>query len=62
MVKFPEAQQRIFGMIYVCRNCKTKVRSNPQKINLKKQVCKKCGKKVFRPKKKGQQKAGAGAA
>ena len=59
MVKFPEAQKRLFGNVYVCRNCKSKMRSNPQKINLGKQKCRKCGKKAFRPIKKAQQKAGA---
>ncbi len=59
MVKFPEAQARLFGNIYVCRNCKAKIRSNPQKINLGKQKCRSCGKKVFRAIKKNQQKAGA---
>lgn len=59
MAKFPEAQARLFGNIYVCRHCKSKIRSNPQKINLKKQKCRKCGKKDFRPIKKSHQKAGA---
>lgn len=59
MVKFAEATARLFGNIYVCRSCKTKIRSNPQKINLGKQRCRKCGKKVFRPIKKAHQKAGA---
>ena len=59
MVKFPEAQARLFGNVYVCRSCKSKIRSNPQKINLKKQKCRNCGKKVFRAIKKNQQKTGA---
>ena len=59
MAKFPEAQARLFKNIYVCRNCKTKMRSTPQKVNLKKLVCRKCGKRVFRPIKKAQQKAAA---
>ena len=59
MQKFPEAQMRLFGHVYVCRNCKAKIRSNPQKINLGKQKCRSCGKKVFRPIKKTHQKAGA---
>ncbi len=58
MVKFPEAQVRLFGNVYVCRNCKTKIRSTPQKINLRKQKCRNCGKKVFRPIKKTHQKTG----
>lgn len=61
MVKFPEAQQRLFTHVYVCRNCKTKMKSTPVKINLKKLVCKTCGKRNFRPIKKGVQKAAAAA-
>ena len=56
MVKFPEAQARLFGNVYVCRNCKTKIRSTPQKINLREVVCKNCGKRIFRAKRKAQQK------
>lgn len=58
MAKFPEAQRRLFHNIFVCRNCKTKMRSTPQKINLKKLTCKNCGKKVFRAIKRSRQKAG----
>ena len=59
MAKFTEAQARLFGNVYVCRNCKSKIRSNPQKINLGKQKCRKCGKKAFRTIRKVQQKVGA---
>ncbi len=48
MVKFPEAQGRIFKNIFVCKRCKTKIRSNPQKILKKEVKCRKCGSKVFR--------------
>ena len=61
MVKFPEAQARLFNNVYVCRSCKTKIRSTPQKVNLGKLICRKCGKRVFRAIKKVQQKAGAGS-
>ncbi|MFH1592401.1 MAG: hypothetical protein ABIB47_03475 [Candidatus Woesearchaeota archaeon] len=59
MAKFPEAASRLFKNVFVCRNCKTKIRSTPQKIIQKKVACRKCGKKVFRAIKKSQQKAGA---
>ena len=61
MVKFPEAQQRLFTNVYVCRSCKTKMKSTPLKVNKKKLVCKNCGKRAFRPIRKTQQKVGAGA-
>ena len=28
MVKFPEAEARIIHNIFVCKNCKTKIRAN----------------------------------
>ena len=49
MVKFPEATQRLFKNVFICRRCKTKVRSLPQKIIKKELSCKRCGCKVFRP-------------
>ena len=57
MSKFPEASARLFHNVFVCRNCKKKVRSTPQKITLKQVVCKRCGKKVFRAIKKTHQKS-----
>ncbi len=49
MVKFPEATARKFRNVFACRKCKTKMRSNPQKIITKTLSCKRCGCKVFRP-------------
>jgi len=60
MGKFLEGSARLFQNVYVCRNCKIKVRSTPQKIMLKKIVCKRCGKRAFRAIKKTQQKVGVG--
>ena len=50
--KIPEAQNRIFKNIFVCKRCQNKIRANPQKIFLGKIKCRKCGKKEFRPLKK----------
>jgi len=58
MVKFPEASRRLFHNVYICKSCNTKMRSIPKKINLKVLVCKKCGKRNFRPIRKGVAKAG----
>jgi len=52
MAKIPEAQNRLFKNIFVCKNCKTKIRSDIQKILKGKVQCRKCGKKAFRPIKK----------
>ncbi|MEM7825345.1 MAG: 50S ribosomal protein L40e [Candidatus Aenigmatarchaeota archaeon] len=54
MVKksFPEALQRLFFRVYVCRVCKTKIRANPVKVKAGKVKCRKCGSKSLRPKHK----------
>ena len=54
MVKFPEAKARMFKNVFVCRKCKTKMRSTPNKINDKSLVCKKCYSRAFRPIRKGK--------
>jgi len=48
MVKFPEANARLFYNIFVCKKCKTKMRSRPIKVIQKKLVCRNCGGKNFR--------------
>jgi len=47
--KFPEAQKRLFANVFVCKKCKSKKRSNMQKVLEGKILCKKCGSKSFRP-------------
>lgn len=54
MGKFPEASARIFKRVFICKNCKGKVKTDMQKILQKKVLCKKCGSKRFRPIKKGK--------
>ena len=52
MAKILEAQNRLFKNVYVCKKCRTKVRSDPQKILKGKVKCRKCAKRAFRPLKK----------
>jgi len=54
MVKktFPEAMQRIFFRVYVCRVCKTKRRADPAKVREGKVKCRRCGSKALRPKRR----------
>ena len=54
MVKktYPEAMQRIFHRVYVCKVCKAKIRAEPGLIRLGKVKCRKCGSHALRPKKK----------
>ena len=50
--KIPEAQNRLFKNVFVCKNCQSKKRADPLKILEGKIKCRKCGKKSFRPLKK----------
>jgi ribosomal protein L40E len=49
MVKFPEAQARLFKGKFACRRCKTVIKSSMMKIMAGKVSCKKCGSKALRP-------------
>jgi ribosomal protein L40E len=52
MAKIKEATDRLFKNVFVCKNCSSKVRSEPRKIIEGKVKCRKCKKKAFRPLKK----------
>ncbi|MBU2053276.1 MAG: 50S ribosomal protein L40e [Nanoarchaeota archaeon] len=52
MAKIPEAQNRLFKNVFVCKKCQSKQRADPQKILKGKVRCRKCTKKAFRPLKK----------
>jgi len=52
MAKFPEAQARIIKNVFVCRNCKTKIRSPPMKVINNEVKCRRCGSRHLRPKRK----------
>lgn len=54
MVKktFPEATQRLFHRIFVCKVCKSKIRANPVKVKAGKVKCRRCGSKALRPKRR----------
>ena len=49
MAKIPEAQNRLFKNIFICKKCHTKIRAEPQKILKGKVMCRKCKRKAFRP-------------
>ncbi|MBS3168283.1 hypothetical protein J4216_04110 [Candidatus Woesearchaeota archaeon] len=49
MVKFPEANQRLYGNMFVCRKCKSKKRADPAKIRKGKVTCRNCSSKALRP-------------
>jgi DNA replicative helicase MCM subunit Mcm2 (Cdc46/Mcm family) len=49
MGKIAEATNRMYRNVFVCKNCQSKMRAEPQKILKGKVKCRKCGKRAFRP-------------
>lgn len=49
MGKFPEAAARLLDNLFVCRRCKSKIRSTNLRVLSGKVVCRKCSSKVLRP-------------
>lgn len=47
--KIPVAQARLFGGVFVCRDCNRKVRTQATRIIAKKVRCPGCGGPTFRP-------------
>lgn len=47
--KLPAAQARMFKNVFVCKDCKSKMRAEPRKITEGNVKCRKCGSKAFRP-------------
>ena len=52
MARFKEADARIFHGVFVCKKCKSKIRTSLFKVRDRKTKCRKCGSKALRPKKK----------
>jgi len=52
VVKFKEAEARLFKNVYVCKRCKTKLRADPEDVRRGKVKCRKCGSKALRLKHK----------
>jgi len=51
MVKFPEAQARLFKNVFVCKRCKTVKRAPIMKVLKGEISCRKCSSKKLRVKK-----------
>jgi len=49
MVTFPEAQERLYKNIFVCRKCKSKIRAPTIKVIKGIINCRKCKSKALRP-------------
>lgn len=52
MTKFPEADARLFKNKFVCRKCKSVMRSTPRSVADGKLTCRTCAGKAFKPKRK----------
>jgi ribosomal protein L40E len=52
MVKFHEAEMRLFKGIYVCRKCKSTIKAPAMKVLAKQVKCRKCGSTALRVKRK----------
>jgi ribosomal protein L40E len=49
MAKIPAAQARLFKNIFVCKNCKAKIRTEPIRVITGKVRCRKCKGSALRP-------------
>jgi len=52
MVRFPEADMRMFKNKFVCRRCKAVLKSPPRKVADGDVKCRNCAGKKFKPKRK----------
>ena len=52
MVKFPEADNRLFKRRFVCRKCKSTIKAFNMKVLAGKVSCRKCSSKALRIKRK----------
>ncbi len=48
MVKFPEAQARLFKNKFACKKCKSVIKTDIMKVIEKRVSCKRCGGKALR--------------
>lgn len=49
MAKIPAAQARLFKNIFVCKECKSKIRTDPLRVISGKVRCRKCKSNRLRP-------------
>tara|TARA_Y100000310_G_C20398117_1_gene676096 strand:- start:439 stop:600 length:162 start_codon:yes stop_codon:yes gene_type:complete len=52
MAKLPEAEARLFKRIFICKNCKSKIKADSLKVIAERIKCRSCGRKALRPIKK----------
>lgn len=49
MAKFPEAEARLFKNMFVCRKCKSKIKTTNLRVLAGKSGCRKCNSKALKP-------------
>ncbi len=49
MAKFPEAEARLFKNIFVCRKCKSRIRTTNLRVLAGRVSCRKCKSKALKP-------------
>lgn len=49
---FPEAMKRLYDRVFVCKKCKSKIRTDYSKVKAGKVKCRKCKSRALRPKRK----------
>jgi len=49
---FPEAMKRLYERVFVCKKCKSKIRTDYSKVKSGKVKCRKCNSRALRPKRK----------
>jgi ribosomal protein L40E len=49
MAKFPEAEARLFGRKFICKNCKSAIRAPNLSVIQGKIKCRKCSSRALRP-------------
>jgi len=48
MARMEEAQHRLFGNVFVCKKCKTKIRTDSNRVRNNMVKCRKCQGKALR--------------
>lgn len=48
MAKFDAVAERLFRRVFVCKNCKTKIRTDAVRVKANAVKCRRCGGKAFR--------------
>ena len=49
MAKFAEAESRLFRRVFVCKDCKSKIRADNLDVTLGRVKCRKCKSRSLRP-------------